>query len=83
VVEAGEDLTLVAEAPYDAVGIHAALEDLDGHALLKRIVIADAQVDAAHAAVTDLADQSVWTDARALTEVEGGIVSRCGTVLVR
>jgi hypothetical protein len=61
VLEARQNLPLAAEAADDAVGVHAALEDFDGDALLERVVGADAQVDGAHAAVADLAEQAART----------------------
>ena len=56
-LEAGQDLPLVTEPPHDAVGVHPALEHLDRDALLERVVVADAEVDGAHAAVADLANE--------------------------
>ncbi len=69
VLEAGENLPLVPEAADDAVGVHAALEHLDRHALLERIIVADAKVHGAHAAMTDLANQAVRTKTCVLTDV--------------
>ena len=54
VVEAGEDLSLVTEAADDAICVHAALENFDRDPLLKRIIIANAKVDSAHAAMAEL-----------------------------
>ena len=62
----GEDLALVAEAADDRLGVHAALEDLERHALLEGVVAADRQVDGAHAAAAQLADQAVRADAAAV-----------------
>ena len=68
-LEAGENLTLVAEAADDAVGVHAALEHLDRHALLECIIVADAEIDGAHTAVADLAYQAIWAKTSVLTDV--------------
>src|SRR6185437_6180344 len=62
VVEGGENLTLLAEAADDGVGIHAAFDELDGDALLEGIVIADGEVDGAHAAAADLFENAVGAD---------------------
>ena len=62
VLEAGEDLTLVAEAADDGIGVHAAFEDLDGDALLVRVVAADGQIDRPHAATSQLATQTIRPD---------------------
>ena len=53
VLEAGEDLPLVPEAPHDRLGVHAALEHLDRDALLELVVVADAEVHRAHAAAAE------------------------------
>ena len=81
-LEAGENLPLVPEAADDAVGVHAALEDLDRHALLERIVVADAKIDGAHAAMTDLANEAVRTKPPILTDVgwDLGREGRAGVV---
>ena len=63
-VEAGEDLALGAEAPHDRLGVHAALEDLEGDALVEHVVVAHRQEHGAHAALAQLADQPVGADAR-------------------
>ena len=63
-LEAGEYLPLVPEAADDAVGVHAALEHLDRHALLERIIVADAEIHGAHSAMTDLANQRATEDVR-------------------
>ena len=64
VLEAGEDLAFVPEPSHDGVAVHAALEHLDRDALLERIVIADAEMHGAHAAVPDLANEAIGPDTR-------------------
>ena len=76
-LEAGENLPLVPEATHDAVGVDAALEHLDRHALLERIIGADAQIHGAHAAVTDLTNQAVRAKTSVLTDV-GRTLGRAG-----
>ncbi len=68
-LEAGENLALVPEAADDAVGVHAALEHLDRDALLERVIVADAEIHGAHAAMTDFPNQAVRTKTSVLTEV--------------
>ena len=68
-LEAGENLPFVPEAPHDAVGVHAALEHFDRHALLERIIVADTKIHGAHTAMTDLPNQAVRTKTRVWTEV--------------
>src|SRR5215469_12971820 len=53
-LEAREDLALGVEAAQHCIGIHAALDDLDGGALLELAVGAFGQVDGAHAAAAEL-----------------------------
>ncbi len=64
-IEAGEDLAFGQEAAEDLVTIHPALDQLEGDALLKVAVRALGEVDDAHAAVPQLADQTVGADERA------------------
>src|SRR5688572_19332910 len=74
-VEAGEDLALVAEAPDDRLGVHAALEDLQRHPLLEGVVAPDREIHRAHAAAAQLSDQAVRADAAALNRLLG---QQCG-----
>ncbi len=53
VVQPGQDLALVPEAPNGLVGIHTALDDLDRHPLSVLIIGANRFVHDSHAAVTD------------------------------
>ncbi len=59
-LQARQDLSFVAKAADDRVGVHPATQHFDRDAPLKRIVIADRQKDGAHAATSDLANQAVW-----------------------
>ena len=63
VLEAGQDLTLVAEAADDAFARVAAIEDLDGDAFLKHVIAANGEIHRAHAAAPDFTDQAVRSDA--------------------
>ena len=79
VIEAGQDLAFVPEAADDRLAIHAALEDFDGDQFPKDVVGADTEIDGAHAAASELADQSIRPVA---TEVGVG-ATQSGSVLVR
>jgi hypothetical protein len=76
VVERGENLPLVAETAEDEVGVHPALDELDGDALAELAVGAERLVDGAHPAAPDLARDDVDADAAA----DGGVndVERAG-----
>ena len=52
-IQGGEDLPLVAEAAQDVLGVHAALEDLDGHLTLEVGVVAVRQVHGAHTSLAE------------------------------
>ena len=65
VLEAGEDLALLAEAPEDGLRVHAPAHDLHGDALLERPVGALAKVHGAHPAVADLLEDLPRADPRA------------------
>jgi hypothetical protein len=65
-VEAGENLALVAEAADDGVGVPAALEHLERDALLERVVAADGEVDRTHPPASQFPDEAVWTDPQAV-----------------
>ena len=80
-VEAGEDLPLGAEAADDGIGVHPALQHLEGDALVERVVVADGEIDRAHAALAQLADQAVGTDARFERRVERVVGLRSGRVV--
>ena len=62
-IERGQNLALVAKAPQDKVGIHAALDQLDRNALVEFLVDAQRFVDRAHAAAADLALNSISAQA--------------------
>ena len=80
-LEAGEDLPLVPEAADDAVGVHAALEHLDRHALLERIIVANAKIDGSHAAMAELRNEAVRPKA-VLTAVEWHLAGAGGSIVV-
>src|SRR5690349_11331198 len=54
-IQSGEDLSFLAEAAQNEVGIHAALHEFDRRALVEFVVGARSFVDRAHAAASDLA----------------------------
>ena len=59
----GQDAPLVEEAPDDAVGVHPALDQLDGDLLLEpRLVPPDGQIDGAHAPPAELGHDPVRAD---------------------
>ena len=62
-LEAGQDLPLVRKRRRIAVGVHPALEELERDALLERVVVAHGEVDGAHAAAADLANEAVGAQA--------------------
>ena len=64
-IEGGENLALVAKASQDEVGIHAALDQLDGGALVEFVVDANRFVDRAHAAASNLALDAIGAEAPA------------------
>ena len=68
-IEAGEDLALIAEAADDRVGVHAALEHLERDAFLEGVVAADGKVDGAHPAASQFPDEAVRTDPHAVDAV--------------
>jgi len=62
VLKRGKDALLAAQALDDGGGVHAALDDLDGDALLEFAVGARGEVDDGHAAAPDLALQTIWPE---------------------
>ena len=60
-----QDLPLLPEAAQHEIGIHAALQQLDGDLLLVLVIVPDAQVDGAHSAVPNQTDQPVGSDSPA------------------
>ena len=62
VIEAGEDLPLTGEAGVQDVAIEGRAQHLDGDRLAVLIVDADPEVDRAHAAAPDFADDFVGAD---------------------
>ena len=75
VIQVGQDLTLVQEAPDDGVRIHPALDQLDRDPPVIDPVASLRQVGGAHAAAPQLAEHAVRPDALA-DEVVRRIVSR-------
>jgi hypothetical protein len=59
VIECGEDLSFLAEAAQDEIGVHAAFDELDGGALVELVIDADCFVHCAHAAASDLAFDAI------------------------
>ena len=84
VIEAGENLSLGAEATTDLVGVQAELDDLDGDAALELVVVAYGQVDGAHPAASELADDrdKVRRGARAARRAGGWSRSAGATITV-
>ena len=62
VVQRGKDLALGAEARQHVLGVHATLDDLERDPLLVLAVGALGEVDGAHPAPAELADQPVGAD---------------------
>src|SRR5438128_2121297 len=56
-------LTFVAKTLDDEIRVHAALDELDGYAFGEVLVIALSQIDGAHAAASNLANNFVEPDA--------------------
>ena len=62
--EVGKDLHLIAEAFANRFAAEAGFDQLDRDLLAIVLVVALREIDGAHAAVTDLAQDLVWTDPR-------------------
>src|SRR5262249_56681285 len=62
VVEAREYLAFVSKPAQDELGVHAALDEFYRDSLFELIVGAFREIDSSHAALSDLADDSVWAD---------------------
>lgn len=62
VLELGQDLALVAEAPRDGLGVQSAPDDLDRDLFLEGLIGARGQVHHPHTTLADLPDHSVRTD---------------------
>src|SRR5687767_13730427 len=69
-IERGEYLSLVSEATEYEIGVHPTLDQLDGDLPAKLAVGALGQVDGAHAATSDFANDSINPDCAP----DGGIV---------
>jgi hypothetical protein len=62
VIQAGEDLPFGEEAAEDLVGVHAALDQLEGDPLLELPVGALGEIDDPHPAAPQLADRAIRPD---------------------
>ena len=71
VVEARENLPLVAEVPQDGICVHATLYQLDGNPLLVFIIGAFGQENRAHPPAPDLTDNAIAIDDLARRETIG------------
>src|SRR6185503_12293348 len=65
VVEFGEDLHLVAKATLNRLSTETRLDEFDRHLLAVMFVVALGEIDSAHSAAADLAQNSVWSNATA------------------
>src|SRR5665213_1795019 len=79
VIQICEDLALVAEAAQDFLGVHAALDDFEGDLLDVFLVVAEGEIDGAHAAAAYLADDAIG--AEALADEDGGVEDGGGDTL--
>ncbi len=79
-VEPGKNLPFSTKAPHDRLGVHPALEDFDRDAFAEHIVIADGEVNRAHAALTELAHEAIRANARAIASFDDA-GSKCVTSL--
>ncbi len=61
-LESGQDLAFMAETAEDVIGVHAALDQLEGDPLLELSVGAFGMVYGAHAASSDLLQKAVRAD---------------------
>jgi hypothetical protein len=68
-LEAGQDLPLVAEALDDGVGVHATAEHLERDAFAKLVVAADGEIDRPHPAAAQFAHEAVRSDLPALDRI--------------
>ena len=81
-LEAGENLALVAEPLHDGIRVGSTLENLDRDALLKHVVAAHREVDGTHPSTTDLADQPIRSYLLIGADVRDNVPG-LGDVLVR
>jgi hypothetical protein len=64
-IQPRQNLPFLAKATQDEICVHAALDQLDGHALAEFFVGARRFINCAHAAATDLAHDAIRSDAPA------------------
>jgi len=69
-LEAGEDLAFATEKFEDELGIEAELDEVDGNLGFVLFVGAGAEIDSAHVATTEFADEGVGASA---SPFDGGI----------
>jgi hypothetical protein len=62
VVDARQDLPLVAESPHKVRAVDTWPQQLDGYRLLELVVIASGQIDGARTAAPDLSNETVCAD---------------------
>ena len=62
-IEIGENLTLVTKTLHHEISVHAALDEFYRHPFSELLVGALGEIDRAHAAASDLADDFVKADA--------------------
>src|SRR5207248_3651126 len=62
VIEAGQDLSFVAEMAQHRIGVHAPLDQLDRDTLLILLIRALGQINRAHPATAEFAQDAVWPD---------------------
>ena len=80
-LEAGEDLPLAQEAAQDGVAVHAALDELDDHALRESSLGALGEMDDAHTAAAQLAEKPVGAHPAAGWHNLGGPFEKCDAAL--
>ena len=78
--EIGEDLHLVAKALADRIAAKTGFDQLNRDLLVIVLVVALGKLDGAHAAVTELAQDPVRTDARAFFSRGFIVTPSCGSV---
>ncbi len=74
--QVGEDLSLHHEAAQDRVGVHAAIDELDGHLFAILIIGADREKDVPIPPWPISRMISVWTDAIAGVGLRGIVFSK-------
>jgi hypothetical protein len=62
-IQASQNLALIAKPPGHRFRVRSAAHYLDGHLALELIVVAYGAVDGAHASLADFTRQTIWTEA--------------------